>query len=153
MTLTEYMRICNSDEETRRLAEEIGSRVIPGSVIALEGDLGAGKTTFSKGIAKSIGVTRNVNSPTFTIMKEYKGKLPLYHMDVYRIENEEEDFGFEEYFEGEGITIVEWAHLIKGQLPQELLTLYLYHEGNDSRKIIAEPKGEFYEKLCEEIFQ
>lgn len=152
MSVTAYQRICQNVEETRQLAEMIGERLVPGSVIALEGDLGAGKTTFTKGLAKSLGVTRMVNSPTFTIMKEYRGTYPLYHMDVYRIENEEEDFGFEEFFEGDGITVVEWAHLIKSQLPEELLTIYLYHNGDDSRMIRLEPKGEFYEKLCEEIF-
>lgn len=152
MSVTAYQRICQNVEETRQLAEMIGERLVPGSVIALEGDLGAGKTTFTKGLAKSLGVTRMVNSPTFTIMKEYRGTYPLYHMDVYRIENEEEDFGFEEFFEGDGITVVEWAHLIKSQLPDELLTIYLYHNGDDSRMIRLEPKGEFYEKLCEEIF-
>jgi len=153
MTLTEYQLICKNEQETRQFAEEIGSRLIPGSVVALEGDLGAGKTTFTKGIAKSLGVTRTVNSPTFTIMKQYKGNMPLYHMDVYRIENEDEEFGFEEYFEGDGVTIIEWAHLIKAQLPDELLTLYLFHEGDEQRRIKAVPQGEFYEKLCEEIFE
>ncbi len=152
MTVTEYQLLCKNEQETRQLAEEIGRRLVPGSVVALEGDLGAGKTTFTKGIAKRLGVTRTVNSPTFTIMKQYKGNMPLYHMDVYRIENEDEDFGFEEFFEGDGVTIVEWAHLIKTQLPDELLTLYLYHEGDEQRRIKAVPQGEFYEKLCEEIF-
>lgn len=82
--------------------------------VPLEGDLGAGKTTFTKSLAKGLGIERNVNSPTFTIIKEYKsGRLPLYHMDVYRLGDEFEDLGFDEYFEGDGVTVVEWAHLIE----------------------------------------
>ena len=81
--------------------------------------MGAGKTTFTKGLAEGLGNHRNVNSPTFTIIKEYQGRLPLYHMDVYRVEDSFEDLGFEEYFKGGGVTVVEWAHLIEDQLPEE----------------------------------
>ena len=123
-----------------------------GDVLALEGDLGAGKTTFTKGLARGLGVARNVNSPTFTIIKEYQGRIPLYHMDVYRVEDSFEDLGFDEYFDGNGVTVIEWAHLIEDQLPDELLTIYLYHEGNETRKIVLTPKGKRYEDLCKEIF-
>ena len=99
----------------------------------LEGDLGAGKTAFTKGLAKGLGVTRMVNSPTFTIIKEYMGSLPLYHMDVYRVSESEEDLGFDEYFEGDGVTVVEWAHLIKDHLPEEILTIYIYRLSDTSR--------------------
>ena len=92
------------------------------------------------------------SSPTFTIIKEYAGRLPLYHMDVYRVEDAFEDLGFDEYFEGNGVTVVEWAHLIEAQLPENLLLFKLYLEGNGSRRIVAEPRGERYVELCEEIF-
>lgn len=132
-------------------SERLGSLLQPGDVLALEGDLGAGKTTFTKGLAKGLNITRNVNSPTFTIIKEYQGRLSLYHMDVYRVEDSFEDLGFDEYFEGNGVTVVEWAHLVKEQLPEELLTIYLYLDDNDSRKLVLEPNGKRYEELCKEI--
>ena len=108
---------------------------------ALEGDLGAGKTTFTKGLAKGLDIKKTVNSPTFTIIKEYKGRLPLYHMDVYRVADSFEDLGFDEYFEGDGVTVVEWAHLIEEQLPVELLTIYLYHEDQKREKWCSFQKG------------
>lgn len=132
-------------------SEKLGSLLQPGDVLALEGDLGAGKTTFTKGLAKGLDIKRNVNSPTFTIIKEYHGRLPLYHMDVYRVEDSFEDLGFDEYFEGNGVTVVEWAHLVKEQLPEELLTIYLYLDDHDSRRLVLEPKGKRYEELCKEI--
>jgi len=127
--------------------------VEPKDVIILEGDLGAGKTTFTKGLAKGLGVKRVVNSPTFNIIKEYKGRLPLYHMDVYRLAESEEDLGFDEYFYGEGITVVEWAHLIEAYLPNEKLQISLFHAGDDTRKIVLEPVGDRYIRLCEELLQ
>ncbi len=147
-----YQFISTQPEDTKDFAKRLAALLKEGDVIALEGDLGAGKTTFTKGLAEGLGITRNVNSPTFTIIKEYQGRLPLYHMDVYRVEDAFEDLGFEEYFEGNGVTVVEWAHLIEAQLPDELLLLKLYLDENEARRIVAEPKGERYEELCEEIF-
>jgi tRNA threonylcarbamoyladenosine biosynthesis protein TsaE len=138
--------------ETSRLAAQLADFLRPGDVIALEGDLGAGKTTFTKGLAKGLDVKKTVNSPTFTIIKEYRGRLPLYHMDVYRVADAFEDLGFDEYFEGDGVTVVEWAHLIEEQLPAEMLTIYLYHEDQDTRRMVFVPKGKRYEQLCKEIF-
>ena len=138
--------------DTFQFAEKLAGLLQAGDVIALEGDLGAGKTTFTKGLAKGLDITRTVNSPTFTIIKEYMGRLPLYHMDVYRVSDSYEDLGFDEYFEGNGVTVVEWAHLINEQLPEELLTIFLYHEGQEKRKIVLVPKGKRYEQLCKEIF-
>ncbi|MFY4777364.1 tRNA (adenosine(37)-N6)-threonylcarbamoyltransferase complex ATPase subunit type 1 TsaE [Metabacillus sp. RGM 3146] len=141
-------------EDTGELASRLAGLLFPGAVLTLEGDLGAGKTTFTKGLAKGLGIKRNVNSPTFTIIKEYSGgKLPLYHMDVYRLGDQEEDLGFEEYFEGEGITVVEWAHLIKDQLPEERLDIEIVHIENDRRQITFSAKGESYLKLCKELFK
>lgn len=146
-----YEHIAHSVEETQEFAFRLAEKLKENDVIALEGDLGAGKTTFTKGIAKGLGITRTVNSPTFTIVKEYQGRLPLYHMDVYRLEDTLEDLGFDEYFEGGGVTVIEWAHLIQPQLPHELLWIYLYHQGESERKIVLEPVGERYEQLCKEI--
>jgi tRNA threonylcarbamoyladenosine biosynthesis protein TsaE len=141
----------NSTEQTREFAKRLAKHLKPSDVIALEGDLGAGKTTFTKGLAEGLHIKKNVNSPTFTIIKEYHGSMPLYHMDVYRLEDSDEDLGFDEYFEGTGVTVVEWAHLIREQLPQELLTIYLTHQDNETRKITLKPTGSRYEELCKEI--
>jgi tRNA threonylcarbamoyladenosine biosynthesis protein TsaE len=149
--MNQYTIQTNGPEETTQFAEKLAALLSPGDVIALEGDLGAGKTTFTKGLAKGLEIKKTVNSPTFSIIKEYHGRLPLYHMDVYRVENGFEDLGFDEYFEGDGVTVVEWAHLIEEQLPKELLTIYLYHEDNDNRKIVLDPRGKRYEQLCKEI--
>lgn len=138
--------------ETSQFADKLARLLQPGDVIALEGDLGAGKTTFTKGLAKGLEIKKTVNSPTFTIIKEYRGRMPLYHMDVYRVADAFEDLGFDEYFEGDGVTVVEWAHLIEEQLPSELLTIYLYHEDKEKRKMVLVPKGKRYEQLCKEIF-
>jgi tRNA threonylcarbamoyladenosine biosynthesis protein TsaE len=149
----EFQYISNNADQTKAFAKKLASYLQPGAVIALEGDLGAGKTTFTKGLAEGLEITKNVNSPTFTIIKEYKGTMPLFHMDVYRLENSDEDLGFEEYFEGIGITVVEWAHLIKDQLPPELLTIYLTHSNEGARNIKLVPAGKRYEELCKEIMQ
>ncbi len=140
-------------EDTVRFAEILGSLFGPGTVLALDGDLGAGKTRLSQAIARSIGVPGIVNSPTFTIIKEYEGgKLPLYHMDVYRITLEEADeLGLDEYFYGEGITIVEWASRIEPLLPEERLTIYIQDLGGEERRFELTPSGEPYEPWCREM--
>ncbi|MBM4765376.1 tRNA (adenosine(37)-N6)-threonylcarbamoyltransferase complex ATPase subunit type 1 TsaE [Bacillus sp. B15-48] len=147
-----YEFISEGPKQTHDFAKRLAILLKEGDVIGLEGDLGAGKTTFTKGLAEGLGISRTVNSPTFTIIKEYKGKLPLYHMDVYRVEDSFEDLGFEEYFEGNGVTVVEWAHLIDTQLPEFLLTIHLFHGDNGLRRIVLEPKGSRYEQLCKELF-
>ncbi|MCM3620313.1 tRNA (adenosine(37)-N6)-threonylcarbamoyltransferase complex ATPase subunit type 1 TsaE [Sutcliffiella horikoshii] len=143
----------HSAEETMAKSEALGKWMKGGEVLLLEGDLGAGKTTFTKGLAKGLEIKRNVNSPTFTIIKEYQGRLPLYHMDVYRLADSEEDLGFDDYFEGEGVTVVEWAHLIEEFLPEERLEIYIYHQGDDERKIVLTPRGERYEAICKELMK
>jgi len=143
----------NQPEETINFSKQLAALLKPGDVITLEGDLGAGKTTFTKGLALGLEIKKNVNSPTFTIIKEYHGKLPLYHMDVYRVEDSFEDLGFDEYFEGNGVSVIEWAHLIEDQLPEELLAIHIYLSENESRKIMIKPKGERYEELCKELFK
>lgn len=143
----------SSPEETMELAKRLGELIEPSSVITLEGDLGAGKTHFTKGLAKGLEVKRTVNSPTFTIIKEYKGRMPLYHMDVYRVCEADEDLGFDEYFYGDGVTVVEWASLIKEQLPAERLAIEIKHGGEDKREIVLHPKGERYILLCKELLK
>lgn len=138
-------------EETIRLAEELATLLRPGDVVTLEGDLGAGKTTFTKGIGSGLGVRRMINSPTFTIVKEYMGELPLYHMDVYRLEDSSEDIGFDEYFNGPGISVVEWASFIEEYLPDERLDIRLQMKDEYTRVITFYPRGTSFEKICEEL--
>lgn len=112
----------NSAEETFALGQKIGERVKPGTIISLTGDLGVGKTVFTQGLAKGLGITEPVNSPTFTIVQVYEsGRLPFYHFDVYRIGDIEEmdEIGYEDYFYGSGVTMIEWANLIEEILPQD----------------------------------
>lgn len=142
-----------SADQTRSFAERLAHLLEPGTVLLLEGDLGAGKTTFTQGLAKGLGVKRNVNSPTFTIIKEYKGRLPLYHMDVYRLTDAEEDLGFDEYFYGDGVCVVEWAHLIEQQLPDQYLKVIISRKGSDEREISLEPKGDRYVRMSEELIK
>lgn len=150
--MTKHTVKTNSPDETTKLAVRLGELVKPGDVITLEGDLGAGKTAFTKGLAKGMGIRKNVNSPTFTIMKEYRdGRLPLYHMDVYRMEDSDEDLGFDEFFEGEGVTVVEWAHLIQEQLPHDRLGIRILRVEDESREIIFEPIGDHYLGICKEL--
>lgn len=141
----------DSPEETINFAKQLGEKLQPGDVLTLEGDLGAGKTTFTKGIAKGLGIRRTVNSPTFTIVKEYIGRIPLYHMDVYRLENSDEDIGFDEYFNGDGVSVVEWAKFIEAYLPQHRLEIQLEYLNDNERNICLKPIGTHYETLCKEL--
>ncbi|WP_217587746.1 tRNA (adenosine(37)-N6)-threonylcarbamoyltransferase complex ATPase subunit type 1 TsaE [Lentibacillus saliphilus] len=136
-----------SETATIQVAERLAMLLRPSDVITLEGDLGAGKTTFTKGIANGLGVKRNVNSPTYTIIKEYAGELPLYHMDVYRLEDSEEDIGFEEYFNGDGITVVEWAQFIEPFLPRERLDVHISYVDDYSRELVFTPHGNHFESI------
>ncbi|WP_019157052.1 tRNA (adenosine(37)-N6)-threonylcarbamoyltransferase complex ATPase subunit type 1 TsaE [Robertmurraya massiliosenegalensis] len=149
--MSKYIITSTNPSETMELAKRLARLLKPQDVITLEGDLGAGKTTFTKGLAEGLHIKKTVNSPTFTIIKEYKGDLPLYHMDVYRLEGSDEDLGFDEYFEGDGVTVVEWAHLIEDQLPNDRLMIRLTHEAEDKRLITLEPNGNRYEELCKEL--
>lgn len=138
-------------EETQALAQRLAELVEPGYTITLEGDLGAGKTTFTQSFAKGLGVKRTVNSPTFTIMKQYNGRLPLNHLDVYRLADSEEDLGWDEIFFGEAVTVVEWAHLIEEELPTERLAISIQRLGDTERLFTFKATGQQYEALCEEL--
>ncbi|MGN7470918.1 tRNA (adenosine(37)-N6)-threonylcarbamoyltransferase complex ATPase subunit type 1 TsaE [Brevibacillus sp. SAFN-007a] len=138
-------------EETQRFAEQLAKSLAPGDFLALEGDLGAGKTTFTQGLARGLGVRQVVNSPTFTIIKEYQGRLPLYHMDVYRVGDDPDSLGLDDYFFGEGVCVVEWASLLAEYLPTDRLTVFLRAAGEEARSIELCPQGERYVKLCEEF--
>ncbi|MCM3638807.1 tRNA (adenosine(37)-N6)-threonylcarbamoyltransferase complex ATPase subunit type 1 TsaE [Sporosarcina luteola] len=139
----------HSLEETEHIANILAGLLSPPDVVTLEGDLGAGKTTFTKALARSLGVTRTVNSPTFTILKQYEGNVPFNHLDVYRLADSDEDLGWDELFYGDAVSVVEWAHLIEADLPEERLDIQIQHTGETSRKIVLIPKGERFEKICE----
>lgn len=129
-----------SPHETETIGEKMGQDAKPGQVYSLDGDLGVGKTVFTKGFARGLGITEHVTSPTFTIINEYKGRIPLYHFDAYRISCEEEmdDTGYEEYFYGDGVSLVEWAIIIPGLMPKETIQITIekdYEKGDDYRRI------------------
>jgi tRNA threonylcarbamoyladenosine biosynthesis protein TsaE len=147
----EYKIVVHNERETIELAQNFESEKFPNMVICLDGQLGSGKTVFTKGVANALGIRENVTSPTFTIIKEYEGELPLYHMDVYRLENGYEDIGIEEYFTKGGITIIEWASMIEDILPKERLDIKFKINGENTRTLIIKPYGEKYEELCEAV--
>lgn len=129
--------LSRSVEETYKIAEKFAKNLKSGDVVILNGDLGAGKTTFTKGLAKALNVKENITSPTFTLMNIYlSGKLPLYHYDMYRITDEDEarEIGLNEYFYGKGICVVEWAENIKNLLPKKLIIINITKVDDNSRE-------------------
>ena len=144
----DYKITSRSIEDTMELAENIESEKFPGMIICLDGELGSGKTVFVKGFAKSLGIEENITSPTFNIVKEYNiGEMPLYHMDVYRLEEDDESIGFQDYFNGGGITIIEWSELIEDSLPDERLDIKFRVIDEDTRVIKLTPHGQKYEDI------
>ena len=145
-----YKVTLHNEEETIELAQNIESEKFENMVICLEGDLGSGKTVFAKGFAHAMGIV-DVTSPTFNIVKEYEGELPLYHMDVYRVENNIENLGLGEYFDKGGVTIIEWADMISSHLPEERLEIKFKIIDEEKRSITIIPYGAKYEDLCEDV--
>lgn len=141
----------HTERETMKVAEQLALLLNPGDVITLEGELGVGKTIFAKGIARGLGVKQAVTSPTFTIVKEYEGELPLYHMDAYRLEHSDEDIGFDEYFYGNGISVVEWAQFIEDYLPNHTLNVHIQYVDDDTRLLTFTPIGNHYEKIIGQL--
>ena len=138
--------ILASHEDTLNLGKKIGDVLKPGDILLLEGDLGAGKTTFTQGLAEGLGVDEFVNSPTFVIINEYfSGHLPLYHMDLYRLEDEAQlyDLGVEEYFFGNGVSVVEWPEIALAFLPEAYTRLTFLREGQ-GREVKITTRGNDY---------
>lgn len=130
-----YKIISRNEEDTIKLGEHIGKNLKKGDILCLDGDLGAGKTTLTKSIARALGVNEYVTSPSFTIVNEYDGKeFPLYHFDVYRINDIEEmyEIGYEEYFFGEGICVIEWANMVSELLPDYAIMLELHRTADEN---------------------
>lgn len=143
----------NNLKDTAYIGKIIANCLEKGTVLCLDGDLGVGKTALTQFIAKEFGVEEYITSPTFTIIKEYEGKLPFYHMDVYRIDSEEDmyDLGYDEYIYSEGVTIIEWSHKIKGILPEERVDINIQRLDDTSRLIGIYGKGKAYDKITEEL--
>ena len=146
------MRIeINSKKESELFGEKLGSLCFEGMCITLNGDLGAGKTTLTKSIGKALGVTKTISSPTFTILKIYQGNLPLYHIDAYRLEGLDQDLGFEEMLDGDGVAIVEWGEFIKDILPKERLDITITAGNEENRTFEINGFGKRYEEIMEKL--
>lgn len=147
----EYKITTHNERETIELAQNFESEKFPNMIICLDGELGSGKTVFTKGIANALGIQESITSPTFTIIKEYEGELPLYHMDVYRLNGDVDGTGIEEYFTKGGVVVIEWADMIKDILPKERLEIKFRVAGENTRVLILKPYGQKYEDLCEAV--
>lgn len=143
-----YKITTHSEQETIELAQNLEAEKFPKMVICLNGDLGSGKTIFAKGFAQAMGI-KEVTSPTFNIIKEYYGELPLYHMDMYRVEGDVENLGLNEYYEKNGVTIIEWAEMIEEHLPEERLEIKFKIIDEETRVLVINAYGDKYIALCE----
>lgn len=145
--------VSKSGAQTQRLGHALGSLLLGGDLILLDGQLGAGKTTLTQGLAKGLQVTEVVNSPTFTLLKEYRGALPLYHFDLYRLDDPDEiiDLGFEDYFYGSGVCVVEWADKATELWPVERLVIRLTREGEAQRRLLFVATGTRYHELLRQF--
>lgn len=145
-----------SAEETMQIGKRLAPLLSAGDVILLDGDLGAGKTTFTKGLGEGLGIKRSIKSPTFTIIREYSGgRLPLYHMDVYRLEDGSGDeLGLDEYFNGDGVSVVEWSQFVEDTLPQNYLKISfqrLDNESDSKRRLTFTGTSERYNRIINQI--
>ncbi len=144
----------SSPEQTWKIGEMLGRKLAPGDTVCLYGDLGAGKTSFSYGIALGLEVKEQyITSPTFTFVNEYQGRVPFYHIDLYRLKGAEEleGIGFEEYVDSDGVTVIEWAERAEDMLPEECLSVYLTYLTESSREIGFLGEGERYAAIVEEL--
>ncbi len=138
-------------KDTQQIAKRIGSNINEPMVFLLNGDLGSGKTTFTQGLAKGLDISKTVSSPTFTIMKNYEGRLTLNHIDAYRLESLHQDLGFEEMIEAEGVTVIEWPDFLEELFPEEYIRIDIRRLTENTRELVFKPKGLKYEKFIEEI--
>jgi tRNA threonylcarbamoyladenosine biosynthesis protein TsaE len=148
--------ISKSADQTYKLGESLGKVLTPGDIVCLTGDLGAGKTAFTKGIGIGLDIKEFITSPTYTIINEYNGRIPLFHFDVYRLEGVEEmyELGYEEYFFGDGAVVIEWADIVKDIIPQERLWITILRgKEEDNREIIFDASGDRYQKVIKELEQ
>ncbi|UCD10299.1 MAG: tRNA (adenosine(37)-N6)-threonylcarbamoyltransferase complex ATPase subunit type 1 TsaE [Dehalococcoidales bacterium] len=153
--MSELELISNSPEDTKKIGTIIGELAVPGDVLLLEGKLGAGKTCLTQGIALGLGIDDYVLSPTFVIMRELYGRLPLYHIDLYRLDDIEEsiDLGLDDYFYGDGLSVVEWAEKAISIMPRNRLLIRIDYISDTGRRLLLEPSGEHYFKLAQNIIK
>lgn len=148
----DYKITSRSEDDTLEIAQNIESEKFPNMVICLVGELGSGKTVFVKGFASALGLTDNITSPTFNLVKEYpEGEMPLYHMDLYRLEGQGLDIGIDDYFNQGGVTIIEWSDLIEDSLPDERLEIKFKVIDENTRVLVFKPFGKVYEDLCNSV--
>ncbi|HIX80427.1 MULTISPECIES: tRNA (adenosine(37)-N6)-threonylcarbamoyltransferase complex ATPase subunit type 1 TsaE [unclassified Thomasclavelia] len=138
-------------EATLSLGKKLGELLQPGMLITLDGDLGAGKTTFTKGIGQGLQIKRVINSPTFTILKQYRGRLQLSHFDAYRLEGQDNDLGFEEIFDSDDVCVVEWPEFISDILPEKRLEIQINKIDENARKFVLKAIGKEYVQLLEAL--
>ncbi|MFA5073981.1 MAG: tRNA (adenosine(37)-N6)-threonylcarbamoyltransferase complex ATPase subunit type 1 TsaE [Nitrospirota bacterium] len=146
--------ISTSPEQTWRIGQHLGSRFDAGMTICLYGDLGSGKTNFAYGIARGLDVQEHyITSPTFTFVNEYQGRVPFYHIDLYRLQDPAElsSIGFEHYLDSDGVTVIEWAERAANELPSECLSVYLSQVDDHSREIGLCGEGERYENIIQSL--
>jgi tRNA threonylcarbamoyladenosine biosynthesis protein TsaE len=142
--MTSSRLVSSSPAETRDVGERLGARLRPGDVVACIGELGAGKTCFIQGLARGLGVTGDVTSPTFVLVNEYRGRLPVHHLDAYRTESLTElaDLGIEEMLHGDGVTVIEWADKLRPLLPRDAIVVTISGLGDEPREILIDgPPG------------
>lgn len=149
--MKDYVFISHNLDETHQLGSLLGKNAQQNMVFLLDGDLGAGKTALTQGIAVGLGIKRTVTSPTFTIQKIYHGRLNLYHIDAYRMENVEQDLGFDEFFYDDGLTVIEWSQFMSYLIPDEYLKVSIRLLENGDREFYFTAVGQEYEKLLEDI--
>ena len=140
----------HNEEELIEWGRRLGSLLQEQDVLILTGDLGAGKTTFTKGLARGLGIKQMIKSPTYTIVREYEGRLPLYHLDVYRIGEDPDSIDLDDFLFGEGITVIEWGELLEDSLPDDYLKLTILKKA-DGRELVFESKGHRSQELLEEL--
>lgn len=144
--------ISNSKEETKSIGKLLASFLSVGDIVLLEGDLGAGKTTFTSGVGEGLNVNDRVISPTFNILKCYfKGRIPMYHIDAYRLENQNIELGLEEYIEGDGVCLIEWPIYIAPLIPSSNLKVIIHNLGEDKRELTFIGEGDHYQKIIESL--
>ena len=145
-----------NEEELISIGQKLGRLLDSGDIIVLSGDLGAGKTTLTKGIAKGLDISQMIKSPTYTIVREYEGRLPLYHLDVYRIGDDPDSFDLDDYLFGDGVSVIEWGEMLGDDLPENYLEVIFDKYSKDlvndqERKIILKPHGKRYEELVNNL--
>ena len=147
-----YKITSRCEEDTMEFAENLESEKFPGMVIWLDGELGSGKTVFVKGFAKALGIKETITSPTFSLVKEYlNGEMPLYHMDLYRVENNSDDFGLSDYLNQDAVCIIEWPEMLEDQIPDERLDIKIKVIDENTRVLVLDPHGQQYVDLVEAV--